>query len=127
MNPVIKRELEKVRIPLPEYNDDTTLIKILQRSAESEVKMYPIVAGKCYLIQIADYVLNEPPHFTLSANWNNGIIPKSRYLKVQITRVMGKMIQVDGSGYDVYNQLDTSDTYIGLWLPLGSIGVVAEL
>lgn len=127
MNPVVKRELEKVRIPLPEYDDDTTLIKILRKSVESETRTYPIVVGKCYLIQIADYVLNEPPNFTLSANWNKGIVPRSRYLKVQITSVMGKMIQIDGSGFDVINQVDTSDAYIGLWLPLASIGVVEEL
>ena len=127
MNPVIKRELEKVRIPLPEYDDNTTLITILRKTIEDQVKTFPIVVSNCYLIQLADYVLNEPPNFTLSANWNGGVVPKSKYLKVQITKVMGKMIQVDGSGFDMLTQADTSDAYIGLWLPLASIGVVKEL
>ena len=127
MNPVIKRELEKVRIPLPDYDYNTTVITILRKSAEPEVKMYPIVVGNCYIIQLADYVLHEPQNFTLSTNWNKGVVPKSMYLKVQIVNIMGKMIQVDGAGYDVLNQTDLSDAYIGLWLPLASIGVVAQL
>lgn len=127
MNPVVKRELEKVRIPLPDYDDNTTLITILRKTAEEQVKTFPIIVGNCYLIQLADYVLNEPPNFTLSANWNSGVVPKSKYMKIQITKVMGKMIQIDGSGYDVLNQVDLNDAYIGLWLPLASIGVVQEL
>ena len=127
MNPVIKRELEKVRIPLPEYDDNTTVLTILRRGAEEQVKTFPIHVGKCYLIQLADYVLHEPPNFTLSSNWNNGVVPKSPFLKVQVSKVMGKMIQVDGSGFDTVRQVDCDDAYIGLWLPLASIGVVQEI
>ncbi len=127
MNPVIKRELEKVRVPLPAYDDTTTLITILRESVNKEVKMFTVVQNHYYLIQLADYILNEPPNFSLSANWNKGIKPVSQFLKVEVNKIMGKMIQVSGYGFDWETQSDKSDNYLGLWLPLASIGVVQEL
>ena len=127
MNPVVKRELEKVRIPLPEYDDDTTILHIPKQGNSSEAVTHTIEVSHCYLIQVADYVLNEPPNFTLSSNWNKGVKPVSKFLKVQIDTIMGKMIQVSGCGYDWQSQADKSDVYSALWLPLASIGVIEEL
>ena len=127
MNPVIKRELEKVRIPLPEYDDNTTTLHIPKQGSETEAVTHTIERSHHYLIQVADYVLNEPPNFTLSSNWNQGIKPVSKFLKVQIDNIMGKMLQVSGCGYDWQTQTARTDIYSGLWLPLASIGVIQEI
>lgn len=125
MNPVIKRELGKVKVPLPEYDDSTTLITILRASPSAQPKQLEL--QHCYLLELADYLINEPPNFTLSANWNKGIKPKTKHLKIVVTRVMGSMFQLDGCGYDIVSQTDTMDSYIGLWLPLASVGIIEEL
>lgn len=127
MNPVIKRELEKIRAPLPEYDDSTTLINIPRKDSESTSAVRQFVENNCYLIELEDYILNEPPNFTLSANWNKGVVPSSKFLKVEVSRVMGKMIQVNGSGYNPLTDTDHNDTYIGLWLPASSVKVHQQL
>ena len=124
MNWVIKRELEKIRAPLPEYNDDTTLIEIQK---EGNIKTFQFEEGSSYVIKLADYILNEPPNFTLSSNWNKGVIPRSKYLIVEVTKLMGKMLQVNGSGYDIDDGVLKSDTYMGLWLPCGGVEMIDKL
>ena len=127
MNPVIKRELEKVRAPLPEYDDNTTLITILRKSAEPNAQVPQLVENHCYIVELESYILNEPPNFTLSANWNKGIIPKSKYLQIEVSKVMGKMVQVNGCGYDIVTNQSLMDGYIGLWLPALGVKVVTEI
>ena len=127
MNPVIKRELEKVRAPLPDYDDDTTVITILRKSVEPNINTPTFKQNSCYLIELEDYILKEPPNFTLSSNWNRGIIPKSKFLKVEVCKVMGKMIQVNGSGYNPLDNIDKDDSYIGLWLPAISAKIHYEI
>lgn len=127
MNPVIKRELEKVRAPLPEYDDNTTLITILRKSVEPGAQVPQLIENHCYIIELESYILDEPPNFTLSSNWNRGIIPKSKHLQIEVSKVMGKMTQVNGSGYDIMNEQPLTDGYIGLWLPVLGIKIIREV
>lgn len=127
MNKVIKQQLEKVRVPLPDYDDSTTLITILREGSQSAAQLPRYQENHCYLIELANYILNEPPNFTLSSNWNKGVKPVTKYLKVVVNKVMGSMIQVDGSGFDSTSQQDTMDSYIGLWLPIVSTAIIQEL
>ena len=71
---------------------------------------------------MADYIVHPNENFTLAANWNKGIVPKSKQLKAMITQIMGKMIKVDAVGED-----DENNIYVGLWLPMGGIKVVKKL
>lgn len=124
MNPIIKRELEKVRAQLPEYDDSTTLIRIPRWEPLPDEK--PLEVGGIYLIEIADYVLNEPPNFTLSANWNKGVIPTSNQLSVQVKKTAGKMVQLDATGYDPDLRRLKEDFYQDLWLPTASITILDQ-
>ena len=123
MNPVIKRELEKVRAQLPEYDDSTTLIKI---SRDTTSPSPSLKEGGIYLIELADYVLNEPPNFTLSANWNKGVVPVSKQLSVQVIKLAGKMVQINGDGFDENTRTLKSDKYKEFWLPTASIKILDE-
>ena len=124
MNPIVKRELEKVRAQLPEYDDSTTLIRIPRGEALPDDK--PLEVGGIYLIEIADYVLNEPPNFTLSANWNRGVVPVSNQLSVQVKKTAGKMVQLDATGYDPDLRRLKEDFYQDLWLPTASITILDQ-
>lgn len=124
MNDVVKRELEKVRAPLPDYNDDTSVIKIPKHTNIIED---PYVKGLCCILQLAPYILKEPPNFSLSSNWNKGIVPVSEFLKIEIVDVYGNMIKVDGIGFEYETQTDKQDSYLGLWLPKEGTHIVAKL
>lgn len=123
MNDVVKRELEKVRATLPEYDDNTSVITIPKRTSVED----PYAKGLCCVLQLAPYIMKEPPNFSLSSNWNKGVIPSSEYLKVEIVDVYGNMIKVDGIGYDYTTKTDKQDTYLALWLPKQGTSIVEKL
>lgn len=119
MNKIIKRELEKVRVELPDYDDNTTSI-FIPKSVKND-----IVIGSNYLIKVKSYIINEPPGFTLSTNWNNGVTPKEQFLSGTLVNVMGKMYQFNCNGYNFSTkEIIDSSKYIGLWLPKESFEVV---
>ena len=123
MNPIVKRELEKVRAKLPEYDDSTTLIWILR---DTTAPSSTLKEGGIYLIEVADYVLNEPPNFTLAANWNKGIVPVSKQLSIQVVKIAGKMVQINGDGFDEQSRTLKPDKYKEFWLPMASIKILDE-
>ena len=124
MNPVIQRELDKIRAPLPDITDDVKVIKI-NKYTPSNVPT--IQAGKSYLIGLPDYILVEPPNYNLSANWNRGIVPQSNCLKVTVIQVFGPMMQINGRGFDYLTKEWNADFYDGLWLPIESVTIIQEL
>ena len=123
MNEIIKEQLKLLKVAeLPEFDDNTTEITI----PKQEAKEYNINVGKCYLIGLENYIINPPETFTLHINWNNNIIPKDKYMKVEIVGIMGKMIKVNGVGYDFVNKLDLNTMWEG-WLPRKAITIIKEL
>lgn len=123
MNSVIKRELDKVRVSLPEYDDDTTHLYIPKK----ELLEATFQTGKSYLVKIEDYVVNEPPNFTLSSNWNKGVKPKSHHLLIHIIDISGKMLKVMARDFDIETQTCLEGIYNDLWLPLSALNKINEL
>lgn len=124
MNKFIKQQLDSIaQIDIPEYNDQTTQLIIKKQ----DIKQNYLQQGKSYIIQLKNYIVNPPTDFTLHINWNNGVIPKSKYLSVTINKIMGKMYQVDACGYDWENQTIIFDSYSNLWLPKNGFEVKKEL
>ena len=81
--------------------------------------------GKMYVIKIPTYILNNP-NSVIATNWNNGTCPKSEYLKIYVSKMIGKMLYVDSVGYDVSQQKDTSCTWSG-FLPVEEITQIKVL
>ena len=124
MNPLIKAQLEKVRVAtLPEYDEGTTVLHIPKRTASDPLILEQ---DKCYIIKVEDYILNPPDGFTLHTNWNNNVAPKHKYMKVDVCRVIGKMIKVNSIGYDIDAGTDIPSMWEG-WLPEKSITVISRL
>lgn len=121
MNKTIKKELEKVRIKLPEYDDTTTKLFIPKSGIIFRF-------GGSYLIRVPNYILNEPDGFTLSANWNQGRKPKTNLLYAQYIKKLGKMIQFNIHGWNEQTQsIIETDYYKDFWLPEESITIIREL
>ena len=123
MNEFIKKELEKIRVP---YEQDEQK-GVIRFSTRFEPKKPTLEVEKCYIIQLSDYVLNEHSNSILSSNWNKGIVPKSKAMQVGVTKILGNMVQIDGTGYDLVKQNITDDVYIGFWLPISEITIICEL
>ena len=117
MNKHIKKELEKCRIKLPEYDDTTTYLLVERNSQLKDLEELKV--GHYYLLEVADYIIKEPSNFTLSSNWNGGTVPPEKYLRCEITDIMGKMIKVSALG-------NTTLTNWSGFLPRKSIEVVKE-
>lgn len=124
MNKYIREELEKIKAPMSSYDDKTTVIQIEKRKSVSTSSSFTI--GTKYRISVEDYILNEPPNFTLSANWNRGIVPTSRYFEGTVVNIQGNMIQFNLVGFDIDSNTEKDDKYVGLWLPKKSITVLGE-
>ena len=124
MNPIIKKQLESCKVAnIPPFGDDAIMITI-PKGSTLNVTQYQI--GKCYLVELADYVVNPPEGYTLASNWNKGTSPKYRYYKCEIVKVVGKMICILGCGVNPVTGQDTSDLWEG-WVPQQGIKLIQEL
>ena len=124
MNKVVEEQLKKVKVAqLPSYDETTLRIKIPKVSS---IINSDLNEGQCYLIQVEDYIVKPFDGFSLHDNWNNGIAPKHKFLKVEVVKTMGKMIKVNSVGYDFMNKVDTMDLWEG-WLPRKAIKILEVL
>lgn len=125
MNQLIFNELNNIKTTvLPEYDLNTTRIHIVKQTKTNIAnKDERLIIGKSYIILIADYIINEPDNFTLSANWNKGTKPPNVYMNIYVTNIIGKMIQVNGYSYDIINNINLADSWQG-WLPEKAIKII---
>lgn len=124
MNPILKKQLQNCRVAnVPEFDDNIQLIHIPKGSV---LNVTPYQVGKCYLVELADYVVNPPEGYTLASNWNKGSSPKYKFYKCEIVKIVGKMICILGCGFDADLQRDTNDLWEG-WVPQAGIKLLQEL
>lgn len=118
MNKLISEQLKKVeKADLSNYNseDNTYLIK-----KRKDIKLEEDV---CYLIHLRNsFFIND----TVRMNWNGGSIPKCKYLKIDVCKIMGKMIKIIGVGYDFDNKKDTTYLWSG-WINIQDIDILSKL
>ena len=116
MNQLIKNELDKVNVALiPAYNEDTLTLLIPKGSRE--VDKIKFEKGKYYTIEIADRLLRSDDELlNLHIQWNNGIVPKDKYMNIEVIDIMGNMVKVTGTGHGTIN------AWTG-WLPINSVEI----
>ena len=71
--------------------------------------------GKMYVVKIPLDILNMP-NSALATNWNNGTYPRSEYLKIYVSKMVGKMLYVDSVGFDPLQNKDLNCIWSG-YLP----------
>lgn len=99
MNKFVKKELEKLGDLLPYWDDNTTHLVILNRSGVAyRDKEYTIKKGNRFTIKVENYIINQPPNFSLAENWNGGTTPPEEILDVEVVQTMGKMTKVLATG-----------------------------
>lgn len=121
MNPIIKEQLQKCKCPnIPDFDDNTQELIIPKSKVQADV---PIIVGNTYIIKLEDYIVNPYDGFTLHNDWNNGIIPTSRYMKVTIMQMMGKMIKISGDNYNHESKCVVPGKWCG-WIPTKSMKII---
>lgn len=97
MNKYIKKELSKPVFADIKWNENTTHIVVPFNTPQQSTNI-ELEINKTYKIEIADYVIHEPPNFTLASNWNGGIVPPEHKMTVSLIKYVGKMVKVTGKG-----------------------------
>ena len=121
MNKLIAQQLNNVNIAdLSNYDESTNSYYIPKYN---EIKLD---VDSCYIICIDDVLLKYDENSTLISNWNRGTYPKSKYMKVDISKLVGNMVLVNGFGYDYENNQDTNIMWSG-WLPIKQIKVMEKI
>ena len=107
MNKFTLRELEKIRDMIPDEWDENTTHFVIPgiNSIEEDIKV-----GDLFTIQLESYIINQPPNFTLSENWNKGTFPPEEVLDIEVVKLLGKMVGVKARG-------KTTKIYWEGWLP----------
>ena len=118
MNKIIKEQLEKCAVAnVPEYDEKDLTLTIPKYT---EISRLDFQENKTYLIELEDYLIHPSENFNLHKEWNNGVIPKSKFLKARVIQMHGRMIQFDA--FDTNYEGDAEGAhYDCLWLPLKSI------
>lgn len=124
MNPILKKQLENCKVAnVPIFEEDSLVVCIPKGSV---LNVTPYQVGKCYIVELADYVLNPSDGNTLASNWNKGTTPKYKYYKCEIVKIVGKMICILGYGLNPVTGQDTADLWEG-WVPQSGIKLLQEL
>jgi len=118
MNKIIKEQLNKIQVAdMSNYNKDTYSFIIPKYNADR------FEEDKCYLIELDNILIIDNKESILQSNWNNNTYPKHKYLKIDVNKVMGKMIKVNSIGYDCINKKDLNEIWSG-WLPIDLIKII---
>jgi len=120
MRSIIKKQLAEVNYAdLSNFNKETNSF-IIPKYNKPKYEL-----NRMYLIQVAGVLVNNTDS-VLASNWNNGTAPKTNYLKIYVSKIVGKMIYVDSIGFNFETKRDTSLTWTG-WLPVEQITQLAVL
>lgn len=96
MNNFTLRELEKIEHLLPINWRNSTHFVISPISGVYTNHTHKI--GDKFTIKLENYIINQPPNFSLSENWNHGTVPPEEILDIEIIDIMGKMTKVKAVG-----------------------------
>ena len=115
---LIEKELKKVEKADLSHFDSTSNTYFIPKRQDIKIE-----EDNCYLIHLKPSIFNNE---TLKINWNQGNLPKYDYVKVDVSKVMAKMIKVVAVGYDNNTQADVSYFWSG-WLTVDEIEVIKKI
>lgn len=104
---------------LSNYNESTNTFIIPKYSKPS----YDI--GKMYLVQVSSNIVNNTTS-VIATNWNHGTAPKSTYLKIYVSGLVGKMLKVDSIAVDENTKQDLGFMWSG-YLPVNELTQILKL
>ena len=120
MRDIIKQQLKNCSYAnLSNFNPETCTFSI-----PKYVKPH-FVLGQMYLVQLSNLLVNNTES-VISANYNNGTAPKYPYLKIFVSKTLGKMIYVDSIAFDPQTKQDINVMWSG-WLPVDELTMLSSI
>lgn len=122
MNKILKEQLTRCHLAqIPEFAESDLTLTIPKLGTKSVFRGF-LEENHTYLIEVEDYIISKIENFDLADKWNHGIIPKSKFLILEVSTIRGKMIQgtIKECNYD---GIITGNTYTDFWLPQKSIRI----
>ena len=120
MGDIIKKQLEKVSYAdLSRYDEKTNTYYIPKYSKPT----YEVGSG--YLVKLPLELVNNKTS-VIASNWNNSTAPAYQYLKIFVSKLLGKMIYVDSTGYDPETDQDIMKLWTG-WLNVDELTQISRL
>lgn len=128
MNKYIWDQLQKVTVAdLPPYDQNTTKLVIPKKEGlPTQGEPSSFIPGHFYIVELEDYIVHPPENFSLHQNWNNNVVPQVRGYRCYCVQLMGKMVKIDGVGYDWKSHTELNTAWSG-WVPLKSIKIIQEV
>ena len=83
------------------------------------------ILGNMYLVQLSNAVVNQT-NSVIASNYNNGTAPAYSYLKIFVSKSLGKMIYVDSLGFDIQTKQDINEMWSG-WLPTEELTIISQI
>ena len=83
------------------------------------------VLGNMYLVQLSGALVNNISS-VIAANYNNGTAPMYPFLKIFVSKSLGKMIYVDSLGFDPQTKQDINVLWSG-WLPVDELTLISQV
>ena len=121
MNKLIKNELNKTSVAdLSNYDKNKGEFLI------PRIRKIRLEENSYYIIKLDTMLLNPGDMSVLSSNWNHGTFPPHKYLKVDVSKILGKMVKVNSIAYDYDNKQDLSSAWSG-WLPIEQVEVLEKI
>lgn len=127
MKDIILNQLQRVMVAeLPPYDQTTTHMTIPKKGGMDSMQSEVFKPGHFYIVELEDYIVHPPENFSLHQNWNNNVLPQVRGYRCLCVQVMGKMVKIDGVGYDWISHTEINTQWCG-WVPLKSIKIIQEI
>ena len=120
IRPIIKEQLEKCQFADLNNFDPTTNTFYIKKYSKPTYEI-----NHCYLVKLPLNIVNAADS-VLAVNWNNGTYPKTQYLKIYISKVLGTMIYVDSIGFDFDTKQDLNMMWSG-WLDSSQLTQISVL
>lgn len=117
---IVKQQLEKCNFADLNNYDLKTNTFIIRKYCKPTYEM-----NHCYLVRLPLNIVNIADS-VLAVNWNNGTFPRSQYLKIYISKMLGNMIYVDSIGFDFETKQDLNLMWSG-WLNTSELTQIAAL
>lgn len=118
MSKVINAQLVNVEnANLSNYNKETNTY-FIPRKYDIKVE-----EDKCYVIHLKPAAFKND---AVATNWNNNQYPTLEYMKVDISKKMGKMIKVVGVQVD-YSRRELLNEFWSGWLHLSDVDILEAL
>lgn len=81
--------------------------------------------GNMYLVQVSGALVGNT-NSVIATNYNNGTAPMYPYLKIFVSKSLGKMIYVDSLGFDPQTKQDINVLWSG-WLPTEELTMLSTI